>query len=188
MKPSLFVLTMFAAPMALAVEAEHAETVTHWYSDPTTNTAFAAMVIFLLVAARMGAFKVITSGLDNRATGIQNQINEAKSLREEAAKLMADAKTKAREAEAAAQDIIKRAKADAATMMKQAQADLEAKVARREAQAEQRIARAESEATSDVRSAAADAATQAARDILSDSENSDSLFSKALKEIDGRLN
>ena len=184
MKFSILALAVFAAPIATAAEAEHAAP---WYLE-VTFVAFMALLVFLTIAIRMGALKAITSALDGRADGIQNQINEAKTLRDEAAKLMADAERKAQEADAAAQDIIARAKTDADTMMKTAKADLEAKVARREAQAEQRIARAEADAASDVRRAAADAATKAAREILSGSEKTDNLFDKALKEIDGRLN
>jgi len=188
MKFSALILIILAAPMAIA--QEHGAETTHtepWYLE-VTFVAFMALLVFLLIAARMGAFKAIISGLDNRAAGIQDQINQAKTLRGEAAKLMADAERKAREADASAQEIIKRAKSDADTMMKQAKADLEAKVARREAQAEQRIARAEADAANDVRRAAADAATKAARDILSGSDQADDLFDKALKELDTRLN
>ncbi len=184
MKFSALTLAVLATPLAHAAETAYA---TPWYLD-VTFVAFMALLVFLAIAARMGAFKAITTGLDNRAAGIQNQINEAKTLRDEAAKLMADAERKAREADDAAHDIVKRAKSDADTMLKQAKADLEAKVTRREAQAEQRIARAEADATSDVRRAAADAATKAARDILSGSSKTDDLFDKALKEIDGSLN
>ena len=180
---------LLLAPLALAAPLAHAadEKVT-WYADPTTGTAFAALVVFLFIVASVGGFKVILQKLDERAEGIQNQIDEAKALREEASKLMADAKKKAKEADAAADDIIKRAKADANAMMKQAQADLKAKVARREAQAEARIARAEAEAAAEVRRVTADAATDAARSILAGSGEANDLFDNALGEIDKRLN
>lgn len=174
--------------LAFAPAAYAADEKVAWYADPTTATAFAALVIFLMIVAFVGGFKTIFSMLDARADGIQSQIDEARALREEAAKLMADAKKKAKEADDAAEDIIKRAKADADAMMKQAKADLKAKVARREAQAEARIARAEAEAAADVRRVAADAATSAARSILSGSREADDLFDKALGEIDQRLN
>lgn len=159
-----------------------------WYADPTTATAMAALIVFLMIVAFVGGFKLIFSKLDERAEGIQGQIDEARALREEAAKLMADAKKKAKEADAAAEDIIARAKADADTMMKQAKKDLKAKVARREAQAEARIARAEADAASEVRRVAADAATNAARSILSGSGEAGDLFDKALGEIEQSLN
>lgn len=179
---ALLPLTLLA-PMAHAADEKVA-----WYADPVTATAFAALVIFLLIVTFVGGFKIILTKLDERADGIQTQIDEARALREEASKLMSDAKKKAKEADAAADDIIKRAKADAEAMMKQAKADLKAKVARREAQAEARIARAEADAAAEVTRVAADAATAAARSILSSSGETDELFDKALGEIDKRLN
>ena len=179
----------FLTPLLLLAPAAHAaDAKTPWYADPTTNTAFAALVIFLIIVTMVGGFKLIFSKLDERAEGIQSQIDEARALREEAAKLMAEAKTKAKEADDAAEDIVKRAKADADAMMKQAKADLKAKVARREAQAEARIARAEADAAAEVRRVAADAATTAARSILSGTGEADDLFDKSLGEIDKRLN
>ncbi|MHA7900703.1 MAG: F0F1 ATP synthase subunit B family protein [Henriciella sp.] len=183
MRYALLTSLLVFAPVAHAADDKIA-----WYADPTTATAFAALVIFLTLIGFMGAYKFIFGKLDERAAGIQNQIDEARALREEASKLMADAKKKAKEADAAADDIIKRAKADANAMMKQAKEDLKAKVARREAQAEARIARAEADAEAEVRRVAADAATEAARSILSGSGESSDLFDKALGEIDKRLN
>ena len=175
--------SLLLAPAAFAADEKVA-----WYADPTTATAFAALVVFLFIVAFVGGFKLILSKLDERAEGIQSQIDEARALREEATKLMADAKKKAKEADAAAEDIIKRAKADADAMMVQAKEDLKAKVARREAQAEARIARAEADAAAEVRRVAADAATDAARSILSGSGEAKDLFDNALGEIDKRLN
>lgn len=184
MRYSILASALFLTPLAHAAGDEKVA----WYADPVTGTAFAALVIFLIIAGFMGAYKTVASGLDARAEGIQTQIDEARALREEAAKLMADAKKKAKEADAAAEDIVKRAKADANAMMKQAKADLKTKVARREAQAEARIARAETEAAAEVRRVAADAATEAARSILSGSGEASDLFDNALGEIDKRLN
>ncbi|MEO1661849.1 MAG: ATP F0F1 synthase subunit B [Pseudomonadota bacterium] len=182
---SLLLLAPFAlTPLAHAAGDEKVA----WYADPTTATAFAALVVFLIIVGLVGGFKTIFGLLDQRAENIQNQIDEARALREEAAKLMADAKKKAKEADAAADDIIARAKADADAMMKQAQADLKAKVARREAQAEARISRAEADAEAEVRRVAADAATEAARSILAGANEADDLFNKALGEIDRSLN
>lgn len=180
--------TILFAALAAAPVAHAADEKVAWYADPTTGTAFAALVVFLIIVAMVGGFKTIFSALDARADGIQTQIDEAKALRDEAAKLMADAKKKAKEADAAADDIIKRAKADAETLMKKAKADLKVKVARREAQAESRIARAEADAAAEVRRVAADAATSAARSILAGSSEAEDLFDKALSEIDQRLN
>ena len=180
--------TILFSALALTPAAYAADEKDAWYADPTTATAFAALVVFLFIVGMVGGFKAVFSALDKRAEGIQSQIDEARALREEAAKLMAEAKTKAKEADDAAEDIVKRAKADADAMMKQAKADLKAKVARREAQAEARIARAEADAAAEVRRVAADAATTAARSILSGTGEADDLFDKSLGEIDKRLN
>ncbi|MEM6534523.1 MAG: ATP F0F1 synthase subunit B [Pseudomonadota bacterium] len=158
------------------------------FTDTTTHVAFGALVVFVMVVLWLGGGKAIFGALDRRSADIRRQLDEAKALREEANKLMAEAETRAKEAEVAADDIVKRAKADAKAFMEKSKAELEAKVARREAQAEQRIARAETEAASDVRKAAADAATEAARAVLSGSGNGDELFAKALDEISSRLN
>lgn len=193
---STLVLSALISPLAFAAsksdgpkdEAVGFGALLYGFTDVTTWVAFGTLVVFLLIAWYFGAFKVIANALDGRAKAIEDQLAEAKTLREEAAKVMAEAEAKAKEAEAAADEIVKRAKADAKTLMKKAKEDLASKVARREAQAEQRIARAEEEATSDVRKAAADAATKAARQILSGSENTSDLFDRALTEIDDRLN
>jgi len=190
-------LTTLAAPLALAAEKVSDKPrdeavgfgyLTYGLTDVTTIVAFGTLVVFLTFVWWVGGFKLIFGALDKRADTIRAQLEEAKSLREAASKALAEAERKAKEADALAEDIVTRAKADADAMMKQAQADLETKVARREAQAEARIARAEAEAASEVRRAAADAATAAARDILSNSNESDDLFDKALSEVESRLN
>ena len=191
-----FVTSLAAAPSALAAaESKGAKDAAvgfdyllYGFNDTTTNVAFAAFAVFMLIALTFGGGKAIFGALDKRAADIRRQLDEAKALREEANKMMAEAETRAKEAEAAAEEIIKRAKADAKALMEKSKAELEAKVARREAQAEQRISRAEAEAAGDVRKAAADAATEAARAILSGTDKGDELFAKALDEISGRLN
>ena len=193
---ALAALTSLAAPLAFAADASDKPRdeavgfgyLAYGFTDATTIVAFVALIVFLIFVWWVGGFKLIFGALDKRADIIRAQLEEAKSLREAAAKALAEAERKAKEADALAEDIVTRAKADADAMMKQAQADLKTKVARREAQAEARIARAEADAAADVRRAAADAATQAARDILANAKEGDDLFDKALGEIESRLN
>ncbi len=185
--------------IAIAAEAEHGEAADHAgttgfhnliepFTDPVTHTAFAAFVIFLMIAGFFGAFKYVAGALDGRGAEIQKQLDESRALREEAASILADAERKQKEADATADAMIKQAKTDAKLMVEQARKDLADKVARREAQAEARIARAEAEATEDVRKAAADAATRAAKDVLAGSSKRGDLFTEALGEIDKALN
>lgn len=157
------------------------------FMDPTTNVAFAAMATLLLVAWRMGAFKAIIGTLDKRAETISSQIAEATALRESAAKTLAEAERRRREADEQAQAIIEQAKADSQAMMAEARQALAERVKRREAQAADRIARAEAEATAEVRNMAADAATIAARSLLAADISVDQ-FEKAASEIDTALN
>ncbi|MEM1391621.1 MAG: ATP F0F1 synthase subunit B [Pseudomonadota bacterium] len=194
---ALISLSAIAVPAALAAdsysdkprdEAVGFGYLTYGFTDVTTMVALAALIVFLIFVWYVGGFKLIFGALDNRTETIRKQLEEAKTLREEAAKALAEAERKAKEADELADDIVKRAKADAEAMMKQAQVDLEAKVERREAQAESRIARAEADAEAEVRRAAADAATQAARTIIAKADDSDELFDKALSEIESRLN
>jgi F-type H+-transporting ATPase subunit b len=198
MKPVITsTLLTLSAPLAFAAEAAdagHGESSASFlhliepFTDPVTHVAFAAFALFLIIAASMGAFKAVAKALDSRAEDIQKQLDESRTLREEAAAMLADAEKKRAEADATADAMIKQAKADAKLMVEQARKDLADKVARREAQAEARIARAESEAAEDVRRVAANAATQAARDILAGSPKRGDLFEEALGEIDKALN
>lgn len=151
-----------------------------------TNVAFLAMAGFLLIVWRVGGFKAIISGLDNRAETIKNQLDEAKDLREAAAKMLADAERKQKQADKDAQEIVAQAKQDAEILMKGARENLAQRLERREAVAEARIQQAENEATAEVRRAAADAATQAAQSILADKSGTDQ-FEAAAKEIEKAL-
>jgi len=155
-----------------------------WLMDPVTNTAFVAMVAFLLIVWRLGGFKVVFGALDKRSEAIATELEQAKNLREEAAKALASAERAQAEADKEAEAIIAQAKSDAEAMMVDARKDLADRLARREASAEQRISRAAQEAEEEVRRAAADAATAAARDILSKDGD---FFESAASEIEKAL-
>lgn len=156
------------------------------FTDHVTNTAFAALVVFLAIVWRLGAFKAMMSALDSRATNIEAELNEARDLRERATKALADAERRQKDADEEAKAIVAQAKADAKNMMEQARKDLEQRLKRREALAESRIARAEADAADQVRRAAADAATRAARSILSEDSSVDQ-FDRAAGEIEKAL-
>ena len=183
MKLRLLILSsLLISPAAFA--AEKASGPFGWLMDPTTNTAFAAMVLFLLIVWRVGGFKAIFGALDKRSADIAAELDQAKNLREEAAKALASAERAQAEANKEAEAIITQAKADAEAMMVDARKDLADRLARREASAEQRIARAAQEAEEEVRRAAADAATAAAKDLLSKDGD---YFEAAASEIEKAL-
>lgn len=175
-----------AAPLAHAAEGGFIGGLMYSLRDPVTHVAFLAMAVFLLIAARMGAFKVILGGLDRRAEMIKLELENAASLREQASEALALAERRAQDADKEAEAIIDQAKRDAKAMLEEARRDLAERIARREAQAEARIARAESEAASEVSRAAADAATAAARRILSTDTGVDQ-FEAAARDIERAL-
>jgi len=175
------------APTAFAASESHGPSwLPEFLTHPATNVAFFALVIFLLVMWRIGGFKAMTGGLDKRADAIAAQLNEAKDLREAAAKLLADAERKQAQAEKDAAGIVEQAKKDAELLMADQRTALAAKLERREAIAEARIGQAENEAAAEVRRAAADAATAAARDILARNSDDD-MFERAAQDIEKAL-
>ena len=157
-----------------------------WYTDPK-YFALLALIIFFAIVWRAGGFRLIFGALDKRGSDIQARIDEAKTLRDQASKMLAEAERQQKVANDEARQIIERAQADAEALRERALADLEARVARREAQAEARIARAREEAAADVRRAAADAATDAARKLLKDDSSFDP-FDTAADQIERALN
>jgi F-type H+-transporting ATPase subunit b len=156
-------------------------------TDPATNLALLALIIFLGIVWYVGGFKFVGNFLDKRAEGIKNELEEARKLRDEAKKILADTEKRQKEAEAEADAIITRAKQDAKALAEQSARDLEARMKRREQLAEERIARAEAEATDEVRRAAADAATEAARRVLSEKADAGDQFDRAVSEIEQAL-
>ena len=176
----------FAAPAFAAEDGGFMGGLQYAANDPVTFAAFMALVVFLLIVWRLGAFKTVLGSLDERATKIQNEIDEAKRLREEAAEVLAAAERRQQDADAEAEAMVKQAKEDAKRIMEEARKDMAERLARREALAEARITRAEAEAADAVRKAAADAATEAARRLLADDASVDQ-FESAAGEIERAL-
>jgi F-type H+-transporting ATPase subunit b len=150
-----------------------------------------AFFIFLGIAWKMGAFDAILSGLDSRSARIRAEIEDARALREEAQRVLADYQKKRGEAEAEAESIISSARVEAERLAADAHAKLTDFVARRTRMAEQKIAQAEAQATADVRAAAADAAVRASEDILRRQVAGgagDALLEQGLRDVRAKLN
>jgi len=176
--PCLALLSMIPAASAYAAGEG-----TPWWANGPAHTAFIALILFLLIVWRLGGFRVVANYLDKRRDEIAGQLEEARTLREEAARKLADAERRQKEANTEAQRIIEQAETDAKAMMASARNDLEQRLTRREALAETRIERASEEAAHDVRRAAADAATRAAGKILSEDNEVDH-FDSALDSVE----
>jgi F-type H+-transporting ATPase subunit b len=150
-----------------------------------------AFVILMGVFGYLGIHRTVLTALDHRSARIKAELDDARLLKEEAAKLLAEYKARAASAEREAQDIIAGARAEAERIASEAKAKMEDFVARRTKTAESKIALAESQAMADVRAAAANAAVAAASTILSQSVKgkvADDLMAKGIQEVREKLN
>ena len=150
-----------------------------------------AFVVLMAVFAYVGVHRTVLTALDHRSERIKAELDDARRLKEEAAKLLAEYKARHAKAEAEAQDIIASAKAEAERIASEAKAKMEDFVARRTKTAESKIALAEAQALADVRAAAANAAVTAASTILSQTVQgsvADDLLAKGIAEVKAKLN
>ena len=150
-----------------------------------------AFVIFLGVLVYMGVPKLLIGALDDRAKRVQAELDEARRLKEEAQKLLAEYQGKQRQAETEAAGIIEGAKADAERIAAEAKTKMEEFVARRTKMAETKIAQAEAQAVADVRAAAAEAAVTAAEKILTATVKgkvADDLIARGIGDVKSKLN
>ena len=160
--------------------------------DPTGPEFYIllATLVVLGFAWRSGAFASIGKALDARGEAIRKDLEQARALREEAQKLLADYQRKQKEAQAEADAIVSAAKAEAERFKVEQIAKVQDFVARRTKLAEQKIAQAEASAVAEVRSAAADAAVAAATSILTHQvrDGSVDVMSSALNDVRAKLN
>ena len=140
----------------------------HWDFDFAHPTIWVFLALLIIIAAAMwkGIHKVMGKALDDRAAAISKELDEAKTLREEAQALLASYQRKQAEAEELAQSIVEQARTDAKAMAKQARADLQERLTRRAELAEAKIANAEAQAMADVKARAVDLAAAAAEDLI----------------------
>ena len=160
------------------------------FTEPETWVAVAFVLLFVLFGY-LGIHRTVLKALDHRAERIKAELDEARRLKEDAAKLLAEYKSKRSSAEREAEEIIANAKAEAERIGVEAKAKMEDFVVRRTKSAESKIALAEAQALADVRSAAANAAVTAASTILSQSVKgsvADDLLAKGIAEVRAKLN
>jgi len=159
-------------------------------SEPETWVAV-AFVIFVGILVYVGVPKLLTNALDDRARRVQAELDEARRLKEEAQKLLAEYQGKQRQAETEAAAIIEGARAEAERIAAEAKTKMEEFVARRTKMAETKIAQAEAQAVADVRAAAAEAAVSAAEKILTDTVKgkvADDLIARGIGDVKAKLN
>ena len=150
-----------------------------------------AFVIFLAVLAYFGVPKMIAKLLDDRAQSIQDELNQAAQLRDEAQELLASFERKKREVDIQSEAIIERAREEAKAESRLAQEDMKRTIARRIQLAEDQIKSAQEAAMKDVRDKAIKIAVAAAADVIAEhlrSDDADRLIDSAVSNIDSYLN
>ncbi len=159
------------------------------FLEPETWVAI-AFIILMGVFAYLGVHRTVLKALDHRSERIKGELDEARRLKDEAAKVLADYKARRASAEREAEAIVAGARAEAERLAAEAKTKMEDFVARRTKTAENKIAQAEAQALADVRAAAADAAVTAASTILSSSVKgkvADDLLAKGIAEVSQKL-
>ena len=134
-------------------------------TDPATWVSLAITVFFILIIWKKVP-AIFAKMLDDRANEIEEQLENAKNLREEAASLLAKYERDQRDAEKQAADMIANAEAEVKLMVSDSKAQMEEATKRRSEVAEQKIAQAEASALKEIRSLTVQVATNAARDLI----------------------
>ena len=139
-----------------------------------------SFVLFIVLLVYMKVPGMIGKALDERAGAIQNELDEAKRLREEAQSVLAEYEAKRLEAEKEAENIVAQAKREAEIYAEESRRKMQEQVERRTRLAEQKIAQAEASAVKDVKASATELAIEAASRII----GSEVKGAKAAKLID----
>lgn len=157
------------------------------------NTNFVVLIAFLCFIGILIYMKVpakITGMLDARAATIKAELDEARSLREEAKSILATYERRQKEVQEQADRIVSAAKEEAMAAAAQAKEDLKASIARRLAAANEQIASAEAAAIRQVREQAVSVAVAAAGDVLSRQMTADAAsasIDEAIAQVEARL-
>lgn len=160
-----------------------------FYLDPTFWVA-GSFIVFVGGVVYLKAHKAVGSALDARTNAIRAQINEAKSLRDEAEKLLADYQRKQRDAEKEAAEIVAQAQEDARIMVDDARKDIAVMVERRTRAAEDKIRQAEAAAVKEVKAVAVNVAVEAATRVLDENlkgKSGGALVDAAIADMEGKL-
>ena len=147
--------------------------------------------IFLGVVFYFGAHKKIATALDARAAMISKELAEARRLREEAEKVLADYRRKEGDAAKEAESIVALAVKEAETLAAETRKSVKEHFDRRMKLAEDKIARAEADAVREVRSVAVDAAVAAAQSLIAKNltpDRAEKLVSDSIDSLKSRLN
>jgi F-type H+-transporting ATPase subunit b len=146
--------------------------------------AFVGLLVYLKVPAKLMGM------LDARAATIKAELDEARSLREEAKSILATSERRQKEVQEQAERIVASAKDEAMAAAEQAKAELQRSIARRIAAATEQIASAEAAAIRQVREQAVAVAVAAAGDVLASQMTADAAtrsIDEAIAQVEALL-
>jgi len=149
------------------------------------------LIVLLLAFLYLRVPRMVAKMLDDRASAIAGELNEARRLREEAAAVLAGYAQKAAQAETEAAKIVANAKEEAERFAKETRAQLRQQIERRAQMARDKIEQAEHAALEEIRALAADKATAAAEKLIAkrlDEGRADKLVQDSIKELPEKLN
>lgn len=158
-----------------------------------SNTNFVVMLAFILFIGILLYARVparVAAVLDARAAQIKTDLDEARSLREEAQAVLASYERRQKDVQAQADRIVATAKEEAMIAAAEAKEDLKASINRRLTAAEDRILSAETAALRAVRDRAVAVAVAAAGDVLArqmSPEAAAGLIDVSIRQVDARL-
>ena len=137
-----------------------------------------SFLIFVGLAIYLGLPRAVISSLDKRSKDIEDELDEARNLREEAQKILAKEKKALDKADKEIEILIKKANKQVEELTKKAEENLKQDIKRKKQSAEFKIEQAKIEAINDVRRKVSDLSFQITEKYLK--ENLDAKASKTL--------
>ena len=160
----------------------------HLLENPETWILVAFVIFIGLVSKK--AYTAITSTLDSRATRINEELEQATGLREEAQALLAQYERQQRGLSEETDAMLVRARRDSEILVESGTARLNQQLMQREKQALQNIAHSEAQVMNEVRAVASDVAMAAAAQLISenlDKPQAETLINDSISSLQNRL-
>ncbi|WP_417319636.1 F0F1 ATP synthase subunit B [Emcibacter sp.] len=161
----------------------------HWYQDPSVWVDAAVAVFFVLIVWK-GVHKIFARMLDEKSQAIEAELDNARTLREEASALLAKYQRDQHEAEKTAADLLANAEAEAKILTEESRQHIEDMIDRRTRLAGQKIQQMEAGAVKEIQRLAADVATSAARQLIAQNlkkKDQDALLKESIEGLDKRV-
>ena len=157
------------------------------------NTTFVTLISFIIFVGVIFYFKApafVARLIDGQIDSVRKEIDEARTLREDAEDLLARTRKERNEAEERGKAIVEGARQEAQLMVTEATRSIERVASRRLQAAEEQIASAEAAAVAEIRSEAVRIAVEAAGEAISrhmSDADRKSMVAHSIREIDANL-